>query len=193
MTFRHKIAQKNNVAATWVQQTTFLLFFFVLQSLVLKPIIDCFSLKQESIWRFWLFPWFLSLKSYPQPRSNAVYKSTYGKSKFQGLYESYNIKTARHYLILAHKREKTYSLKEVITTYWQRKQVSEKCRIHCLDAACSLSWNLAAYVSYFPQESTSMTAVVEVTVAILRSKAACFVRKWPTTVLLQYLIYQSLL
>ena len=57
------------------------------------------------------------------------------------------------------------------------KQVSEKCRIHCLDAACSLSWNLAAYVSYFPQESTSMTAVVEVTVAILRSKAACFVRK----------------
>ena len=61
--------------------------YFFLHSLVLRPIINCFSLYQESIRRFWfsrnyVFPAFSQFKiSYPQPRSNAENKS-YGKSTF---------------------------------------------------------------------------------------------------------------
>ena len=49
MTFRHKIAPNTTSPLREYNRRLFSYFFFVLQSLVLKPIIDCFSLKQESI------------------------------------------------------------------------------------------------------------------------------------------------
>ena len=109
-----------------IMKVDFSPIFFLLQSLVLKPIIDCFSLYQESIWRFWfsrnyVFPAFSQFKiSYPQPRSNAVYKS-YGKSGFWGLHESSIQQQTLLITVNPWSQERKItslaSLKEVITTY----------------------------------------------------------------------------
>ena len=99
------------VAAAWLWKSTFLLFFFFFFTITgFKTYHRLFFTLSRRFFRNYVFPAFSQFKiSYPQPRSNAVYKS-YCKSRFWGLHKSYSNRHSSSLLILDRKREKWHLL-----------------------------------------------------------------------------------